>query len=105
MNYAGFAWNEVLALHEVLAPLGLGVCGLAVHHGVRSMGVTLQLVENRQHPTWREGRRAGFRQQAALVVTDQPIVTSDVDEQTVSRFLRLSKRRNSRTASRAARNA
>jgi len=89
INYDTFAWNEMLALFEVCARAGLGVRPLFVHDKVRGLAETLELVEAGRHPSWRADQAAGYRQQAAVVLTDAPVAPPPACEETTARFLRL----------------
>ena len=87
--------SKGIALYEALRPRGLGLKPLAVHGRVRSLADTLRLVEAGRHPDWRSDQAAGYRQQAAVVVTEgeaPPEAGAALDE-TAARLLRLSRGR------------
>jgi hypothetical protein len=73
INYRRFPWNEMLALFELLDDTGLGIRWMACHQKVRQIDEVLALIKGKSYPAWKDDLVAGYRQQAAGVLTDEGI--------------------------------
>lgn len=94
LNYNGYLWNEMLALHEMLARTGFGIEWLGAHDRAYGLEDTLRFHETGTYPTWEQLRVRGYRQQAALVLTDHPTWTAtDLDTDLAHRFSELTQAR------------
>jgi len=70
LNYESWLWNEMLALFALLEARGLGLRWIARSGHVRDLPTTLALLDAGRYPSWNDDVRAGFRRQAACVLTD-----------------------------------
>lgn len=73
INYSDYIWNEMYALFELLEATNLGVRWISCHSKVRLIEETMILHDGNLHPTWTEDLASGYRQQASLVLTEEPI--------------------------------
>lgn len=97
LNYNGYLWNEMLALHEMLARTGFGIEWLCLHDRVFGLEETLSFHERDNYPTWEHARDRGHRQQAALVLTEHPQWTAtSTDGALAQRFDEITRRRDAR---------
>lgn len=79
ISYSNYIWNEMYALFEMLEATKLGIQWLSCHNKVRLIEDSMSLHQNRTHPTWSEDRATGYRQQASLVLTSEPLDFSILD--------------------------
>lgn len=73
ISYSNYIWNEMYALFEMLEQTGLGIRWISCHNKVRLIEDSIYLHDNEIHPTWAEDRETGYRQQASLVLTNEPL--------------------------------
>ncbi len=73
INYKEFLWNEFFALFEFLINTNRSARWILCHGPVRSVDQTLSLISEQNFPSWAEDKASGYRQQATMILDDNPI--------------------------------
>lgn len=73
INYDGYLWNEMFAFFEMLEENQLGFKCIAIHKNIRTIEETILLKQSNSHPKWEADIASGFRQQASVILTKEPL--------------------------------